>query len=102
MNLAVVGSLALDRVDGGPPRIGGCPFYAARALRVLGTPAQPRHHRRVPPAMGSERGSEWTRQEVAWFLLRAFYRLDLVLARSQQRIPSVRRARADLQRAVAA
>ena len=39
MNLAVVGSLALDRVDGGPPRIGGCPFYAARALRVLGARA---------------------------------------------------------------
>jgi sugar/nucleoside kinase (ribokinase family) len=39
MNLAVVGSLALDSVNGRPPRIGGCPFYAARALRVLGTRA---------------------------------------------------------------
>ncbi len=39
MNLAVVGSLALDRVDGGSTRIGGCPFYAARALRVLGARA---------------------------------------------------------------
>jgi sugar/nucleoside kinase (ribokinase family) len=39
MTLAVVGSLALDRVDGRPPRIGGCPFYAARALRVLGVRA---------------------------------------------------------------
>ena len=39
MSLAVVGSLALDRVEGGPPRIGGCPFYAARALRVLGARA---------------------------------------------------------------
>jgi len=39
MNLAVVGSLALDRVGGGPPRVGGCPFYAARALHVLGAPA---------------------------------------------------------------
>ena len=39
MNLAVVGSLALDRIGGRPPRIGGCPFYAARALRVLGTHA---------------------------------------------------------------
>ncbi len=37
MKLAVVGSLALDRIDGGPPRIGGCPFYAARALRALGS-----------------------------------------------------------------
>jgi sugar/nucleoside kinase (ribokinase family) len=39
MNLAVVGSLALDRVDGYRPRVGGCPFYAARALRVLGARA---------------------------------------------------------------
>ena len=33
--LAVVGNLSLDRVDGGPPRAGGPPFWAARALRVL-------------------------------------------------------------------
>jgi sugar/nucleoside kinase (ribokinase family) len=33
--LAVVGSVSLDRIDGGPPRIGGCPYYAARALRSL-------------------------------------------------------------------
>jgi sugar/nucleoside kinase (ribokinase family) len=39
VTLAVVGSLSLDRVDGGPPRVGGCPFYAARALRALGAPA---------------------------------------------------------------
>jgi sugar/nucleoside kinase (ribokinase family) len=39
MNLAVVGSLSIDRVDGRPPRIGGCPFYAGRALRLLGTRA---------------------------------------------------------------
>jgi sugar/nucleoside kinase (ribokinase family) len=37
--LAVVGNLSLDRVDGGPPRPGGAPFHAARALRVLGRPA---------------------------------------------------------------
>ena len=37
--LAVVGNLSLDRVDGGPPRAGGAPFWAARALRVLGAPA---------------------------------------------------------------
>jgi sugar/nucleoside kinase (ribokinase family) len=37
--LAVVGNLSLDRVDGGQPRIGGAPFHAARALRVLGRPA---------------------------------------------------------------
>ena len=39
MNVAVVGALSLDRVDGGPPRIGGCPFYAGRAYRALGTEA---------------------------------------------------------------
>jgi sugar/nucleoside kinase (ribokinase family) len=37
--LAVVGLVSLDRVDGGPPRLGGAPFYAARALRFLGYPA---------------------------------------------------------------
>jgi sugar/nucleoside kinase (ribokinase family) len=37
--LAVVGLVSLDRVDGGPPRLGGAPFYAARALRFLGHPA---------------------------------------------------------------
>jgi sugar/nucleoside kinase (ribokinase family) len=39
MSLAVVGSLSVDRVDGGRPRVGGCPFYAARALRALGVRA---------------------------------------------------------------
>ena len=34
--LAVVGLVSLDRVDGGAPRLGGAPFYAARALRFLG------------------------------------------------------------------
>jgi sugar/nucleoside kinase (ribokinase family) len=38
--LAVVGSVSLDRVDGRPPRIGGCPYYAARALRSLHVRAQ--------------------------------------------------------------
>ena len=37
--LAVVGNLSRDLVDGAPPRAGGPPFWAARALRVLGTPA---------------------------------------------------------------
>jgi sugar/nucleoside kinase (ribokinase family) len=37
--IAVVGNLSLDRVDGAPPRVGGPPFHAARALRVLGHPA---------------------------------------------------------------
>ena len=39
MSIAVVGSLSLDSVDGGAPRIGGGAFYAARALRALGSPA---------------------------------------------------------------
>ncbi len=37
--LAVVGNLSRDCVDGRPPRVGGAPFWAARALRVLGSPA---------------------------------------------------------------
>ena len=39
VRVAVVGNLSLDLVDGGPPRVGGPPFYAARALAALGTPA---------------------------------------------------------------
>jgi sugar/nucleoside kinase (ribokinase family) len=39
-SVAVVGHLARDRVDGGPPRPGGCPFFAALALRLLGRDAQ--------------------------------------------------------------
>ena len=34
--LGVVGLVSLDRVDGGLPRLGGAPFYAAKALRLLG------------------------------------------------------------------
>ena len=37
--LAVVGNLSRDLVDGAAPRVGGPPFHAARALRVLGRPA---------------------------------------------------------------
>jgi sugar/nucleoside kinase (ribokinase family) len=37
--LAVVGNLSRDLVDEGPPRAGGAPFHAARALRMLGRPA---------------------------------------------------------------
>jgi sugar/nucleoside kinase (ribokinase family) len=35
--LAVVGNLSLDRISGAPARIGGGPYHAARALRLLGT-----------------------------------------------------------------
>lgn len=38
--VAVVGNLSCDRVDGTPPRPGGAPFYAARALRILGCPSR--------------------------------------------------------------
>jgi sugar/nucleoside kinase (ribokinase family) len=37
--LGVVGLVSLDRVDGGLPRLGGAPFYAAQALRLLGHPS---------------------------------------------------------------
>ncbi len=37
--LGVVGLVSLDRVDGGLPRLGGAPFYAAKALRVLPHPS---------------------------------------------------------------
>jgi sugar/nucleoside kinase (ribokinase family) len=37
--LALVGNLARDLVDGGPPRIGGAPYYAALAWRELGSRA---------------------------------------------------------------
>lgn len=37
--IALVGSLSRDRVSGGEPRPGGMPFWAARALHVLGARA---------------------------------------------------------------
>jgi sugar/nucleoside kinase (ribokinase family) len=37
--LAVVGNASLDRVSGGEPRIGGGPYHAGRALRLLSTRA---------------------------------------------------------------
>lgn len=33
--LALVGNLSRDRVDGGPPQIGGAPYYGALALRAM-------------------------------------------------------------------
>lgn len=35
--LALVGNLSRDLVDGGPPRIGGAPYYGARAWHALGS-----------------------------------------------------------------
>lgn len=37
--LAVIGNVACDLVDGAAPRVGGGPFYAAMALRALDRPA---------------------------------------------------------------
>lgn len=34
--VAVIGNLSRDVVDSGPARVGGAPFHAARALRLLG------------------------------------------------------------------
>ncbi|HUQ21888.1 MAG TPA: PfkB family carbohydrate kinase [Gaiellaceae bacterium] len=34
--IAVIGNLSRDTIDGGPPRVGGAPYHAARALRLLG------------------------------------------------------------------
>jgi len=39
VSVAVVGNLSLDLVDGGPPRPGGPPHYAAHALAALGAAA---------------------------------------------------------------
>ena len=39
-DVAVLGNLARDRVDGGPPQPGGCPFFAAYALRAIGGPGR--------------------------------------------------------------
>jgi sugar/nucleoside kinase (ribokinase family) len=34
--VVVIGNIALDTIDGGRPRVGGAPYHAARALRLLG------------------------------------------------------------------
>lgn len=39
-SLAVLGNLSRDVVDGGTPRVGGAPYYAAQALRVIGFPGR--------------------------------------------------------------
>ena len=40
VTVAVVGNLSRDIVGGERPRVGGAPFYAARALRELGLPSR--------------------------------------------------------------
>lgn len=56
MQLAVVGQLSRDVIAGGPPRIGGPPWHAARALRALGVPA------RIVAKCGEADAIEFTRQ----------------------------------------
>jgi sugar/nucleoside kinase (ribokinase family) len=34
--IVVIGNLSRDTIDGSPPRVGGAPYHAARALRLLG------------------------------------------------------------------
>jgi sugar/nucleoside kinase (ribokinase family) len=38
--IGVIGNVACDRVDGGPPSPGGCPTFAAQAFRLLGREGQ--------------------------------------------------------------
>jgi sugar/nucleoside kinase (ribokinase family) len=38
--IAVIGSLSRDKFPGREPRAGGCPYYAARALRLLDRPSR--------------------------------------------------------------
>jgi sugar/nucleoside kinase (ribokinase family) len=38
--VAVAGNVAVDRIDGDPPSPGGCPSFAAHALRLLGREGQ--------------------------------------------------------------
>jgi sugar/nucleoside kinase (ribokinase family) len=66
--VAVVGNLSLDLVDGGPPRAGGPPFHAARALAALGVPgvvrakcAEADRARLLPPLEALGLPVEWRR-----------------------------------------
>jgi sugar/nucleoside kinase (ribokinase family) len=66
VRVAVVGNLSLDLVDGGPPRPGGPPHYAARALAALGAPALVRakcaeadRHLLLPPLEALGLPVEW-------------------------------------------
>ena len=56
MRLAVVGQLSRDLVAGGPPRIGGPPWHAGRALRALDVDA------RIVAKCGEADAVEFTRQ----------------------------------------
>lgn len=57
--LGVIGSLTRDVVAGAPPRVGGAPYYCARALRVLGvrasiaTKCAAEHRRELVPRLSA-------------------------------------------------
>jgi sugar/nucleoside kinase (ribokinase family) len=57
--LALVGNLSRDVVEGGPPRIGGGAYYAARAWRALGSRAT------IYTRCGPDDSGEYSRQLVA-------------------------------------
>jgi sugar/nucleoside kinase (ribokinase family) len=70
VSVAVVGNLSLDLVDDRPPRVGGPPYYAARALAALGEPALVRaksaaadRSRLLPPLEALGLPVEWRRGE---------------------------------------
>jgi sugar/nucleoside kinase (ribokinase family) len=56
LRLAVVGQLSRDVIADGPPRIGGPPWHASRALRALGADA------RIVAKCGEEDAIDFTRQ----------------------------------------
>jgi fructokinase len=76
--VAVIGNLAWDVVDDGPPRVGGAPFHAARALRLLGGRttivarcSEADRRTLVPPLVGLGVPVEWVRsRSTAEFTLR--------------------------------
>jgi sugar/nucleoside kinase (ribokinase family) len=66
VRVAVVGNLSLDLVDGRPPRVGGPPYHAARALAALGVPgvvrvkcAEADRSRLLPPLEELGLSIEW-------------------------------------------
>jgi sugar/nucleoside kinase (ribokinase family) len=56
VSLAVVGQLSRDVIAGAPPRIGGPPWHAARALRALGVDA------RIVAKCGEREAIDYTRR----------------------------------------
>ena len=76
--VAVIGNLTRDLIDGRPPRVGGAPFHAARALRLLGGRARvvarcAEEERRelLPPVVALGVPVSWVRsRRTAAFMLR--------------------------------